>query len=127
MVYTSSTAAVGLSNGPHEILDEGAPFLASLRRIGYMWTKHLAEIEVREAVAGGQNVVMVNPSTIFGVGDVRRNTGSLIHRLRESQLRAAPAGGNAVVTLMDVVEGHMLAAQEGEFSMMAHQWDHDFR
>ena len=114
VVYTSSTAAVGLSHGPDEILDEGAPFPVSLRWIGYMWTKHLAEIEVREAVEGGQNVVMVNPATIFGVGDVRRNTGSLIHRLRESQLRAAPAGGNAVVTVMDVVEGHMLAAQEGE-------------
>jgi dihydroflavonol-4-reductase len=112
VVHTSSTAAVGLSER-QEPLDEGAPFDPRLQRVPYMWTKHLAEVEVAEAVAQGLHVVIVNPSTIIGAGDVHLNTGKLFKQIADGSLRFAPPGGNSVVALEDVVDGHLLAMERG--------------
>lgn len=112
VVHTSSTAAVGLSDRA-EPLDEDAPFDPRFEPIPYMWTKHLAELEVARAVDAGLDVVMVNPSTIFGGGDINRNTGRLLARLRRGGRQWAPPGGNAVVGIADVVAGHRLAMEKG--------------
>ena len=112
VVHTSSTAAVGLSERPH-VLDEAAAFDRRFERIPYMWSKHLAELEVAAAIKSGLDVVMVNPSTIFGGGDVNKNTGQLIERLGAGGRQFAPPGGNAVVGVRDVVEGHLLAMEKG--------------
>jgi dihydroflavonol-4-reductase len=112
VVHTSSTAAVGLSGGEAP-LDEEARFDPGLRRIPYMWMKHLAEVEVAEAVKAGLDVVMVNPSTIIGSGDVHLNTGKLFQQIARGSLRFAPPGGNSVVALEDVVDGHLLAMERG--------------
>lgn len=114
VVHTSSTAAVGISEGPEEVLDESSPFPERFRSIPYMWTKHLAEEEVARAVSDGMDVVIVNPSTIFGAGDVKLNTGRLIRYLSSGKVRAAPPGGNSVVGVEDVVRGHLLAMDRGE-------------
>jgi dihydroflavonol-4-reductase len=58
-------------------------------------------------------VVMVNPSTIFGAGDVHLNTGKLFQQIARGSLRFAPPGGNSAVALDDVVEGHLLAMEHG--------------
>lgn len=112
VVHTSSTAAVGLSDEPN-VLDESAPFGARFRAIPYMWMKHLAEVEVAEAVAAGLDVVIVNPSTIIGGGDVNLNAGRLFRQIARGAVRAAPPGGNSVVSLDDVVSGHLLAMERG--------------
>lgn len=112
VVLTSSTAAVGLSEDGR-VLDEAAPFDAGYARFPYMWTKHLAEVEAAEAVALGLDVVIVNPSTILGAGDVHLNTGRLFRQIAAGKVKAAPPGGNAVVALTDVVQGHLLAMERG--------------
>jgi dihydroflavonol-4-reductase len=112
VVHTSSTAAVGLSDGP-DVLDETAPFQPRFRDVPYMWMKHLAEVECAEAAAAGLDVVVVNPSTIFGAGDVHLNTGKLFRQIARGSLSFAPPGGNSVVALEDVVDGHLLAMEKG--------------
>jgi dihydroflavonol-4-reductase len=112
VVHTSSTAAVGLSDEA-DVLDESAPFDPRFRDVPYMWMKHLAEVECAEAAAAGLDVVTVNPSTIFGAGDVHLNTGRLFKQIARGSLSIAPPGGNSVVALDDVVEGHLLAMEKG--------------
>jgi dihydroflavonol-4-reductase len=113
VVHTSSTAAVGYTNSADRVLDENTHFDNRFRSDPYMWSKHLAEAEVAKAVAGGLDVVMVNPSTIYGAGDVNRNTTAVFAGLRAGKMKAAPPGGNSVVSVDDVVSGHILAMQKG--------------
>ena len=114
VVHTSSTAAVGMSLRPDHILDETAPFDRRLDGDPYMRTKHLAELEVERAVATGLDAVMVNPSTIFGAGDVYRHTSATLPKLHRGKMFAAPPGGTAVVSVDDVVDGHLLAMERGQ-------------
>lgn len=113
IVHTSSTAAVGLSAHPYQVLDETAPFDRRWERDPYMRTKQLAEQEVARAVAAGLDVVMVNPATIYGGGDVNRNTSALLPGLQRGKVLTAPPGGTAVVSVDDVVNGHLLAMERG--------------
>ena len=79
-----------------------------------MRTKHLAEQEVERAVAGGLDAVIVNPSTMYGGGDVNRNTSAVFPGLRRGTMFAAPPGGTAVVSVDDAVTGHLLAMERGQ-------------
>lgn len=114
VVHTSSTAAVGVSARAEQVLDETAPFDRRFGRDPYMRTKHLAEREVERAVADGLDVVMVNPSTIYGGGDVNRNTSAVFPGVQRGKVLAAPPGGTAVVSVGDVVDGHLLAMERGQ-------------
>jgi dihydroflavonol-4-reductase len=113
VVHVSSTAAVGMSAHPHQVLDEAAPFDPRFAADPYMWSKHLAEEEVARAVGRGLDAVMVNPSTIYGSGDVYRNTTAVFPSLRRGRVLAAPPGGNSVVSVDDVVNGILLAMERG--------------
>jgi dihydroflavonol-4-reductase len=114
VVHTSSTAAIGYTDSADRILDESTPFDARFRRDPYMWTKHLAESEVAAAVQRGLDVVMVNPSTIYGAGDINRNTTAIFSSLQRGRMFAAPPGGTSVVSVDDVVSGMLLAMQRGK-------------
>lgn len=113
VLHTSSTAAVGMSRRPHDVLDESASFDRRFEADPYMWTKHLAEEEVARAVERGLDVIIVNPSTIYGGGDVYGNTSGLLPNLRRGRVLAAPPGGNSVVSVDDVVRGMLLAMERG--------------
>lgn len=113
VVHTSSTAAVGLSFSESDILDENAKFLEEFEKIPYMNTKHLAELEVMKAHKNGLNVVIVNPSTIFGEGDEKMNTGNLFRNILKGKVGISTPGGNSIVTLGSVVNGHLLAMENG--------------
>jgi dihydroflavonol-4-reductase len=113
VVHTSSTAAVGLSQRPEEVLDEDAPFHPRFDADPYMRTKHLAEEEVARAVEAGLDAVVVNPSTIYGAGDVYRNTTAVLDGLKRGRMIAAPPGGNSMVSVDDVVSGLLLAMERG--------------
>lgn len=114
VVHTSSTAAVGLSARPDQILDETAPFDRRFQNDPYAWTKHLAEEEVARAVGEGLDVVVVNPSTIYGSGDIYGNTTAIFPSLKRGRVFAAPPGGTSVVSVEDVVGGLLLAMERGQ-------------
>jgi dihydroflavonol-4-reductase len=113
VVHTSSTAVIGLSGSPDQVLDETAPFDPRFESNPYVRTKHLAEREVERAVAEGLDVVVVSPATIYGGGDINRTTAGVFPGLQRGRMLAAPPGGTAVVSVDDVVGGHLLAMERG--------------
>lgn len=112
MVITSSTAAVGIPRPGEAPLNEDASFRREFQGVPYMATKRAAE-ELALCFPGVE-VVVVNPSTIYGTGDVKMNTGVVFQRIAAGKLRFVPPGGTGVVSVGDCVEGHLLAMTHGQ-------------
>ena len=81
----------------------------------YKRSKFLAEEEVRRmARAAGLPVVIVNPSTPIGPGDIRPTpTGGMIVNAAAGRMPAYVDTGLNVVHVDDVAEGHLLAMEKG--------------
>ncbi len=113
MVYTSSTAAVGLlPNG--QPADESAEITPEMALPGYKRSKVLAERVVRKAIRNGLDAVIVNPSTPIGSGDVKPTpTGKIIRDMVLGRMPAYVDTGLNWVAVDDVAEGHLLALEKG--------------
>ena len=111
VVVTSSGAAVGFTDDPARPLDEGA-FLAHAAS-PYTRAKIAAEALARqEAAAGGLEVVITNPSGVFGPRDFRITpaTAALV-----GLLQGDPSFlGVCVTDVRDAAAGHVLAARLGQ-------------
>ena len=83
------------------------------QRWQYGFAKYLAELEVQRAVTLGLDAVIVNPSSVFGPGDILRSQSSVIHMVAERGLRLSAPGGMNVVHIADVVRGHLAALEHG--------------
>ena len=118
VVHTSSVAALGVpESGPVDepcLLNESHTWNYRPERWSYGYAKYLAELEVQKAVAGGQDIVIVNPSIVFGAGDVYRQTSSLVVQVARHKLPALVEGGANFVHLQDVVDGHLAALAKGQ-------------
>jgi dihydroflavonol-4-reductase len=114
VVYTSSVAVLKAGTDG-SVADEDTP--SSLDdMIGiYKRSKFLAEQAVRELAAGeGAAVVIVNPSTPVGPGDVRPTpTGRMIVEAAAGRMPAFVDTGLNIVHVDDVAEGHLLAFHKG--------------
>jgi dihydroflavonol-4-reductase len=113
MVYTSSVATIGLPA-------DGAPgeeetSVAVTDMIGhYKRSKFLAEQLVRESAQTGFSVVIVNPSTPVGPGDVKPTpTGQLVLDAACGRTPAYVDTGLNIVHVDDVAAGHLLAFHRG--------------
>ncbi|NIM89946.1 MAG: NAD-dependent epimerase/dehydratase family protein [Candidatus Aminicenantes bacterium] len=113
VVHCSSTAALGIGDSKGDILTEESEFSPRFKKIGYMYSKKLAEDEVLKAHQEGLNVCLVNPTSIMGAGDEKMNSGALFKNIKDNRLKAATPGGNSIVAVSDVVEGLMLAMEKG--------------
>lgn len=121
VIYTSSVATMGFgNNGYHEghLTDEQSP-VALANMIGdYKRSKFMAEQLVIEAGRGGQNVVMVNPTTPVGERDIKPTpSGQIIVDFLRRKFPAYVDTGLNLVDVVDCAEGHLLAmdrAQPGE-------------
>ncbi len=113
VVHCSSTAALGIGDSKGDILTEEGEFKPRFKKIGYMYSKKLAEDEVLKAHQEGLNVCLVNPSSIMGAGDEKMNSGALFKNIKENRLKVATPGGNSIVAVSDVVEGLILAMEKG--------------
>jgi len=112
-VYTSSVAALGLNkNG--EPADE-TTFVHEDQLIGaYKRSKYDAEMAVRKLVLLGQDIVIVNPSTPVGHGDIKPTpTGKMVLDAANGRMPAYVDTGLNVVHVDDVAEGHVLALERG--------------
>lgn len=112
IVYTSSTAAIGIPEHGASPLNERGIFAEKYAQVPYMHTKNVAE-ELAFSYPGIE-VVVVNPATIYGAGDVKGNTGFLFKKIRHGKILFIPPGGTAVVSVRDCVEGHLLAMEHGK-------------
>jgi dihydroflavonol-4-reductase len=113
VVYTSSVATLGLVAGGSA--DEQTPSSMDDMIGPYKRSKFLAE-EVARGLARerGLPVVIVNPSTPVGPGDIKPTpTGRLIVEAARGQMPAYVDTGLNIVHVDDVAEGHLAAAEKG--------------
>jgi len=113
IVYTSSVATVGVPGDGSAGAEETPVALADM--IGhYKRSKFLAEERAREAAARGVPVVIVNPSTPIGPGDVKPTpTGQIVLDAARGRMPAYVDTGLNIVHVDDVAAGHLLAFHRG--------------
>ncbi|MDE8349165.1 MAG: NAD-dependent epimerase/dehydratase family protein [Acidocella sp.] len=114
VVYTSSVAALGL--GKHgAVADEATPVDEANLIGAYKRSKYDAEQAVRALAAAGQNIVIVNPSTPVGPGDVKPTpTGQMVLDAARGKMPAYVNTGLNVVHVDDVAAGHLQALTKGK-------------
>jgi dihydroflavonol-4-reductase len=113
IVYTSSVATLGYGAGGQPA-DEDTPSTLDDMIGHYKRSKFLAEEVAREMATSGAPVVIVNPSTPVGPGDVKPTpTGRLIRDAINGRVPAYVDTGLNVVHVDDVAAGHLLAYEKG--------------
>ncbi|HXC07822.1 MAG TPA: hopanoid-associated sugar epimerase [Steroidobacteraceae bacterium] len=113
VVYTSSVATIGIpaDGSPGE---ERSPVALSNMIGHYKRSKFLAEEVARDAVREGLSVVIVNPSTPVGPGDIKPTpTGQLVLDAAAGRMPAYVDTGLNIVHVDDVAAGHLLAFERG--------------
>lgn len=111
IVQTSSAAAVGLVK--NRLATEADRFNVPPQRWAYGHSKWLAEELVRERVAAGQDITMVNPTGIIGPRDINWISGSILREAAHGKIPVIPQGGVNFVAVQDVVYGHIAAVEKG--------------
>jgi dihydroflavonol-4-reductase len=113
IVYTSSVATMGIPAGGSPG-DEQTPVALAAMIGHYKRSKFLAEQVVLEAARAGLPVVIVNPSTPVGPGDVKPTpTGQLVRDAAAGRMPAYVDTGLNIVHVDDVAAGHLLAFDRG--------------
>jgi dihydroflavonol-4-reductase len=113
-VYTSSVATIGIptDGAPGE---ERSPVALSDMIGHYKRSKYLAEEVARDAARMGMSVVIVNPSTPVGPGDIKPTpTGQLVLDAASGRMPAYVDTGLNIVHVDDVAAGHLLAFERGK-------------
>ncbi len=113
IVFVSSAATVGAPTKENNVLNEDACFVFKETN-SYSHAKYIAEQNVLRYVKNGGSAVIVNPSTVYGAGDIWGNSGSLLQIIKKYPIHFAPPGLCAVVAVQDVVEGIILAMENGK-------------
>ncbi len=121
MVHTSSVAALGVPEREPKSAGETIPLMHEAHRWNsepklwpYGYAKHRAELEVAEALRAGLEVVIVNPSAVFGAGDLNLIAGRLIWLMARGRIIPInPPGGLNAVHIGDVTAGHLAALEKG--------------
>ena len=113
VVYTSSVATIGIP--PDGTPGEERTPVALSQMIGhYKRSKYLAEEVARDAARTGLPVIIVNPSTPVGPGDIKPTpTGQLVLDAASGRMPAYVDTGLNIVHVDDVAAGHLLAYERG--------------
>jgi dihydroflavonol-4-reductase len=113
IVYTSSVATVGIP-GDGSPGNEDTPVTLGDMIGHYKRSKFLAEELVREFARAGAPVVIVNPSTPIGPGDVKPTpTGQIVVDAASGRTPAYVDTGLNIVHVDDVAAGHLRAYDRG--------------
>ena len=123
VVYTSTVGCLGIPTslqvsipgGMHGgIGDETTPVTRDELVGHYKKSKFDAEQVALEYAAGGLPVVIVNPSTPVGPGDIKPTpTGKIIVDFLRGKMPAYVDTGLNLIAVEDVAQGHLLAAERG--------------
>lgn len=113
LCYVSSTAAVGKEKKDGiDYVIETNKWVQSPQTSGYAISKYSAEKEVWRGMEEGLDIVIINPSVIFGPGDWNESSLTIFRTLAEG-LRFYTKGANAFVDVRDVVQA-MINLQNSE-------------
>lgn len=113
VVHTSSVAAIGV-RADGEPANENHQSPPDDLIGAYKRSKYEAERTVARAVAGGQDVVIVNPTTPVGPWDAKPTpTGEIVVRFCTGRMPAYMDTGLNIVDVRDVAAGHIAAFERG--------------
>ena len=105
VIHVSSVLAVGSTHTP-ELIDETFPYrLDADKRLVHSHHKHRAELLCRQAVEDGLDVVIVNPTEVYGPNDIGLITASNLVDFAKSNPVLVCHGGTSVVHVEDVARG----------------------
>lgn len=117
LVLTSSVAALGVKDGG-EPADEETTFNDWQRRIAYMESKRLAEMEGERGIAEGLDVVMVNPGVVVGRSEgfpaFTNSATKAMERIYQGRIPLYPSGGISLVDIWDVARAHLEVWSKGK-------------
>ncbi len=112
VIYTSSVATMGFGNNGR-LTDEHSPVSIDDMVGDYKRSKFMAERLVIDAAQGGQDVVMVNPSSPIGDRDIKPTpTGQIVLDFLKRRFPAYMDTGLNLVDVDDCAEGHLLAMEK---------------
>ena len=112
VVYTSSASAIGPAEAG-STADETTVFGTGGYGIPYVTSKHEAEVAALRLAARGLPVVIVNPTHVFGRGDLYRSSTDVVRRFLMRRLPAYVDGGVNIVDVADVAAGQLAADERG--------------
>ena len=112
VIYTSSVATMGFGNNGR-LTDENSPVSLGNMIGDYKRSKFMAEQLVIEAGRGGQNIVMVNPSTPVGERDIKPTpSGQIIVDFLRQRFPVYVDTGLNLVDVVACAEGHLMAMEK---------------
>ena len=112
VVYTSSVATMGFGNNG-KVTDENTPVALGDMIGDYKRSKFLAEQLVIAAARGGQDVVVVNPTTPIGERDIKPTpTGRIVVDFLNRKFPAYLDTGLNLVDVRDCAAGHLVAMEK---------------
>jgi dihydroflavonol-4-reductase len=112
VVYTSTNNAIAAS-GPVPANEEKA-FNYWEARDHYSMSKYIAENEARIFITRGLPIVIVNPTLVIGVNDIKPTpSGQMIIDVARRKMPGYIDGGVNIIDVEDVARGHILAAKKG--------------
>jgi len=115
LVHLSSVAAVGASFDGNEPLNEKSEFNIHHLNLGYFETKFRAETIVKNACNNGRlDAVIINPSTIYGSSDAKKESRRTQLKVARGRFPFYPPGGVSVVAVEDVVDAIVAAWHKGK-------------
>jgi dihydroflavonol-4-reductase len=115
LVFTSTLTTIGIPpSGEKRLADERDHYLpGSLARSAYYECKYAMESDVLRAAASGLPAVIVNPTAVFGPGDLNLTLGGALLAVARGWMVAwLPAQIN-VVDVRDVAQAQIRASEVG--------------
>ena len=112
VVHTSSIAAIGV-DPRGGIADEETKYSLDYLGVKYLDTKHRGEQAALELAKKGLPLVVVNPATVIGTGDIYLSSTAFILWFYKKKFPGYMDGTLNMVDVEDVAEGHILAAEKG--------------
>lgn len=103
-IFLSSVTAVGASFSPFQKMNEKSEFNLKEFDFGYAETKRRAEELVLSPNESEMKCVSLNPSTVYGPGDMLKSSRKNQLKAIKGELKFYPYGGVSIVGIHDVVD-----------------------
>jgi len=113
LVYTSTLTTIGPPDQPGRLADERDFYVPGTSGSAYYEAKFAMEREAFHAATEGLPVVILNPTAVFGPGDVKPTTSELLLRVAKGQFPFYFQATINAVDGRDVAEAHIAAAERG--------------
>jgi dihydroflavonol-4-reductase len=113
VVHTSSISAIGFTPEP-VVQDERSPYRTQSPPYHYGESKRQGELVALEMAKNGLDVVVLNPGTMFGPGDVYFTSTRMVLEYLKGRLRFVPRGGVSYCDIRDAARAHVAALTRGQ-------------